>query len=128
MDHMVIFNERHLRRVLSSYVGYYQGTRTLFGSTRIAPTHARLCHARSERWSLYRKSAACIIGTNVPPPDSYRIPALQWLRHFGTPSPDDLCIAALCFSPRVPPVSHSDCSASRVIESVGNPFCHPLIS
>jgi hypothetical protein len=25
---MVIFNERHLRRVLSSYVGYYQGTRT----------------------------------------------------------------------------------------------------
>jgi hypothetical protein len=43
---MVIFNERHLRRVLSSYVGYYQGTRTLFGSTRIAPTHARLCHAR----------------------------------------------------------------------------------
>jgi hypothetical protein len=25
---MVIFNERHLRRVLSSYVDYYQGTRT----------------------------------------------------------------------------------------------------
>ncbi len=71
----MIFNERHLRRVLSSYVGYYQGTRTLFGSTRIAPTHARLCHARSERWSLYRKSAACIIATNVSPPDSYRISA-----------------------------------------------------
>jgi integrase-like protein len=28
LDHMVIFNERHLRRVLSSYVDYYQGTRT----------------------------------------------------------------------------------------------------
>jgi hypothetical protein len=25
---MVIFNERHLRRVLSSYLDYYQGTRT----------------------------------------------------------------------------------------------------
>ena len=28
LDHIVIFNERHLRRVLSSYVDYYQRTRT----------------------------------------------------------------------------------------------------
>jgi len=28
LDHIVIFNERHLRRVLSSYVNYYHGTRT----------------------------------------------------------------------------------------------------
>ena len=28
MDHIVIFNERHLRRVLSSYVDYYHGSRT----------------------------------------------------------------------------------------------------
>src|SRR5271167_98454 len=28
LDHIVIFNERHLRRVLSSYVDYYQHTRT----------------------------------------------------------------------------------------------------
>jgi hypothetical protein len=28
LDHLVIFNERHLRRVLSSYVGYYHHTRT----------------------------------------------------------------------------------------------------
>jgi transposase InsO family protein len=28
LDHIVIFNERHLRRVLSSYVDYYQSTRT----------------------------------------------------------------------------------------------------
>ena len=28
LDHVVIFNERHLRRVLSSYVEYYQRTRT----------------------------------------------------------------------------------------------------
>jgi Integrase core domain len=28
LDHIVIFNERHLRRVLSSYADYYQGTRT----------------------------------------------------------------------------------------------------
>ena len=28
IDHIVIFNERHLRRVLSSYVEYYQRSRT----------------------------------------------------------------------------------------------------
>jgi transposase InsO family protein len=28
LDHLVIFNERHLRRVMSSYVDYYQRTRT----------------------------------------------------------------------------------------------------
>ena len=28
LDHIVIFNERHLRRVLSSYVDYYQRSRT----------------------------------------------------------------------------------------------------
>jgi len=28
LDHLVIFNERHLRRVLSSYADYYQRTRT----------------------------------------------------------------------------------------------------
>ena len=28
LDRIVIFNERHLRRVLSSYVDYYQRTRT----------------------------------------------------------------------------------------------------
>jgi len=28
LDHILVFNERHLRRVLSSYVDYYQRTRT----------------------------------------------------------------------------------------------------
>jgi len=28
LDHLVIFNERHLRRILSSYIDYYQRTRT----------------------------------------------------------------------------------------------------
>ena len=66
----MIFNKRHLRRVLSSSIDYYQRTRTHL-SPRIAPTHARLCHAESERSSPYRKSAACIIATNVSPPDSH---------------------------------------------------------
>ena len=28
LDHIVIFNERHLRRVLSTYIAYYHQTRT----------------------------------------------------------------------------------------------------
>ena len=28
LDHVIIFNERHLRRVLRSYVAYYQRSRT----------------------------------------------------------------------------------------------------
>ena len=28
LDHMIIFNERHLKRTLRSYVAYYHGART----------------------------------------------------------------------------------------------------
>jgi putative transposase len=49
LDHSVIFNERHLRRMPSSYVDYYQRTRTLFRPIRVAPTPARSRHAESER-------------------------------------------------------------------------------
>jgi transposase InsO family protein len=37
LDHVVIFNERHLRRVLSSYVGYYQRTRTHLSLDKDSP-------------------------------------------------------------------------------------------
>src|SRR5271156_2704749 len=48
-------------------------------STRIVRTHARSCHARSERWSPSLKSVACIVATNASPPDSSQIPADQLL-------------------------------------------------
>ncbi len=37
LDHIVIFNERHLRRVLSSYVDYYHRTRTHFSLDKDCP-------------------------------------------------------------------------------------------
>ncbi len=37
LDHVVIFNERHLRRVLSSYVNYYHGTRTHLSMDKDCP-------------------------------------------------------------------------------------------
>ncbi len=37
LDHLVIFNESHLRRVLSSYVDYYQRTRTHLSLNKDCP-------------------------------------------------------------------------------------------
>lgn len=37
LDHVVIFNERHLRRVLSSYVDYYHHTRTHLSLNKDCP-------------------------------------------------------------------------------------------
>ena len=37
LDHIVIFNEHHLRRVLSSYVDYYQRTRTYLSLDKDCP-------------------------------------------------------------------------------------------
>ncbi len=37
LDHMIILNERHLKRVLSSYVTYYHGARTHLSLAKDAP-------------------------------------------------------------------------------------------
>ncbi len=37
LDYVVVFNERHLRRVLSSYVDYYHGTRTHLSLNKDCP-------------------------------------------------------------------------------------------
>jgi hypothetical protein len=42
LDRIVIFNERHLRRVLSSYVDYYQCTRTHLSLDKDCPDARRL--------------------------------------------------------------------------------------
>jgi len=41
LDHIVIFNERHLRRVLSSYVDYYHRTRTHLSLDKDCPDSRR---------------------------------------------------------------------------------------
>jgi hypothetical protein len=42
----------------------------IFRSTRIARSLALFSHPGSEEWLQYRKSVACIIATNVSPPDA----------------------------------------------------------
>jgi hypothetical protein len=67
------FNERHLRRVLSSYIDYYQRTRTHLSLDKDCPTCARSSHPESEKSSPSRKSLACITTTNGSLPDSYQL-------------------------------------------------------
>ena len=51
LDHVLIFGERHLRRVLKSYSVYYNETRTHLGWTRILPYPAPF----SERGTIAAK-------------------------------------------------------------------------
>jgi putative transposase len=44
LDHLVIFNERHLRRVMSSYVDYYQRTRTHLSLDKDCPDSRPIQH------------------------------------------------------------------------------------
>ncbi len=74
LDHIVIFNERHLRRVLSSYVDYYQRTRTHLSESKplrypCSEENARTCalfssfvqRAQKSRtaWRMTQSDANC---------------------------------------------------------------------
>jgi hypothetical protein len=74
LDHVVIFNERHLRRVLSSYVDYHHRTRTHLTLDKDCRTLARPSQAGPAESSPFRRSAVCIIAMNGSPPDSYQLP------------------------------------------------------
>ena len=71
LDHIVIFNERHLRRVLSSYVDYYQRTRTHLSLDKDCPDLRPIQPPGSEKSSPSRKSLACITATNGSLPDPH---------------------------------------------------------
>jgi putative transposase len=49
LDHIVIFNERHLRRVLSSYIDYYQRTRTHLSLDKDCPDSRPIQHCNVGR-------------------------------------------------------------------------------
>jgi transposase InsO family protein len=71
LDEVVIFNERHLRRVLSSYVDYYHGTRTpIFLWTKTVRTRDPSSRRGTDESSPFHKSAGCTIATNASRRDS----------------------------------------------------------
>ena len=71
LDHVIVFNERHLRRVLHAYVTCYQRSRTHLALGKDAPG-ARAVDPRPAPVGSSRgpKSAGSIIATNVTPLES----------------------------------------------------------
>jgi hypothetical protein len=80
LDHVVIFNERHLRRVLSSYVDYHHRSRTHLSLDKDCP-ESRPISASQRRKNRRRSknSVAFTIATNASPPDSSQIPTHETL-------------------------------------------------
>jgi putative transposase len=55
LDEVVIFNERHLRRVLSSYVDYYHRTRTHLSLDKDCPHSRPFCRRGMDESSPFHK-------------------------------------------------------------------------
>ena len=66
LDHVIIFNERHLRRVLSSYFQYHHDTRTHLSLGKDCP-RPRPIQSRPAISLPSRKLAACTIAMSVEP-------------------------------------------------------------
>jgi hypothetical protein len=69
LDHINIFNERHLRHVLSSYFQYHHRTESICHSTRIVRSLAQSSLPLRARLSPSRRWEVCIIATNAAPLD-----------------------------------------------------------
>jgi hypothetical protein len=81
LGHLTIFNERHLRGVLSWYVDYYQRTRTALSLDKDRPDSRSIIPMQDWKGDRHPASlAACISITNVSPPGSSRILAHQSMR------------------------------------------------
>jgi transposase InsO family protein len=58
LDHVIVLNERHLKRLLNEYVGYYLNDRTHLGLAKKTPVGREAAKSFPNRGS-----AACIIVT-----------------------------------------------------------------
>ena len=65
LDHVVIFNERHLRRVLSSYFDYYHRTRSHLSLDKDCPEQRSIPARKVAKIIAIRKSAGCTIATSA---------------------------------------------------------------
>jgi len=67
LDHVIVLNQAHLRRVLTLYSRYYYRTRTHLGSRRTRLNLAPSRQGPLRRSLRFRKSAAYITATNDEP-------------------------------------------------------------
>ena len=126
LDHIVIFNERHLPHVLSSYVDYYQRTRTHLSLDKDCPDPCPIMPRPIGKVSPSLRSVACVIATNASPPDSFRIPAHQLLRGGRKPSSENLYARGFLISIRRRPLVVQIASASHLNALIRWQFSRPL--
>jgi transposase InsO family protein len=69
LDHVIVLNEWHLRRVLKEYLAYYHRSRTHLGLEKDAPSHVPSRHRTSGPWPARPSSADCITATIATQPD-----------------------------------------------------------
>ena len=89
LDHVIIFNERHLRGVLSRYFQYHHRARIHLSLDKDRPQSRRIQPPLQARSSRSRRWVVCIIATNVAPHDLRGAPTDPTLRrkdslHFST--------------------------------------------
>ena len=77
LDHLVIFNERHLRRVFISYLDYYHRTRTHLSLDKDCPEQRPYRCSKSEKSSPSPKSVVCTIATSASRRDSSHSPMVE---------------------------------------------------
>jgi hypothetical protein len=68
LDHVIVFDERSLRRILSSYFNYFLRSRTHLSVEKDAPDPVRFNRNRLGR-GIYRRLADCITATNDKHPE-----------------------------------------------------------
>ena len=69
LDHIIVWNERALRRSLKQYLVYYHEWRTHLSLDKDAPFRGSSSRRPAARLFKSRTSAVCTITTNVAPPD-----------------------------------------------------------
>ncbi len=69
LDHVIIFNERHLRRVLSSYFQYHHDTRTHLALGKDCPRRRHVQPPSTGNIIAFPEEAVCTIAMSVEPPE-----------------------------------------------------------
>jgi hypothetical protein len=68
LDHVIVLNELHLGRILTSYFRYYHAVRTHLGLDKDCPVPRPVDLQISDPFPRSRWSVVCTIGTSVGPP------------------------------------------------------------
>ena len=73
LDHVIIFDQRHLRRVLSAYFEYHHHSRTHLSLARIARSPGPYSLPLQVPLSPFHRSAACTSATSVARPELFAV-------------------------------------------------------